>query len=53
MEQVAAELSVNLVSIKIPYGVTYIGKSAFSDCENLETIYIPGNVEMIDAGAFR
>ncbi|MCM1133212.1 MAG: leucine-rich repeat protein, partial [Ruminococcus flavefaciens] len=39
-------------SVKIPDSVTSIGKSAFFDCESLETIEIPESVTNIEKGAF-
>ena len=43
-----------LREIKIPYGITSIGSSAFNRCggDNLTVIYIPSTVTKIDKGAF-
>ncbi len=42
----------NLVSVKIPYGVTTIGFDAFADCSNLTSITIPDSVTSIRDSAF-
>lgn len=34
-----------LTSVRIPFGVTSIGISAFSRCKNLRSVYIPASVE--------
>ena len=39
-------------SISIANTVTYIGESAFANCENLESIVIPDSVTNLGAGAF-
>ena len=41
-------------SIRIPSSVTFIGESAFSDCEQLESIEIPNDSKLktIDNNAF-
>lgn len=36
----------------IPNGVTYIGNSAFGDCENLKSVIIPSTVNSIEYNAF-
>lgn len=36
----------------IPNGVTYIGNSAFGDCENLKSVIIPSTVSSIEYNAF-
>ena len=44
--------SVNLTSITIPDGVTYIGSNAFATCSALASITIPNSVKYIDQDAF-
>ena len=43
---------VNMTSVTIPHGVTYIGINAFVDCTNLNGIAIPDSVYSIGAKAF-
>ena len=43
----------NLVSIKLPNCVTYIGEDAFADCDALETVELPETLVSIGNGAFR
>jgi len=38
--------------IRIPEGVTSIGKSAFKNCKELECVYLPSTLESIGASAF-
>ncbi len=38
---------------KVEMGVEIIGSYSFSDCKNLETVYIPYSVQFIDSCAFR
>ena len=38
--------------IRIPEGVTRIGKSAFKNCKELENVYLPSTLQTIDVGAF-
>lgn len=42
-----------LKGIRIPETVKSIGKYAFQDCKNLETIYLPAGVNSIREGAFQ
>lgn len=44
---------INLISIKIPSGVTTIGHYAFRDNESLKHIVIPASVTHIDSFAFQ
>ena len=37
---------------RIPFGVSCIGKEAFFECEQLETVTIPDSVTRIEEGAF-
>lgn len=39
--------------ITVPEGIESIGKSAFSDCANLEEITLPSTLQSIGEGAFR
>lgn len=41
--------SKNLTSVVIPEGITYIGKNAFSSCDNLKNIRIESNCELEEA----
>ena len=38
--------------VKIPEGVTYLGKEAFADCENLEDVELPESLSVIESRAF-
>lgn len=38
--------------IRIPEGVTSIGKSAFKNCKELRKVYLPSTVQTIGVGAF-
>lgn len=38
--------------IRIPEGVTSIGKSAFKNCKELRKVYLPSTLQTIGAGAF-
>ncbi len=49
---VAALIDRTVREIKIPYGVTKIGKNAFYACEDLVKVEIPDSVAYIDNGAF-
>ena len=42
----------NLMSLKLPSGVTEIGSSAFEDCSNLTSLTIPSGVTEIGSSAF-
>ena len=42
----------NKTAVEIPWGVTSIGESTFSDCENLTSIIIPDSVTTIGEDAF-
>ena len=44
---------INLISIQIPYGISYIAPSLFLDCESLSDVYIPDSIESILADAFQ
>ena len=41
-----------ITAINLPYGLTYIGKEAFSQCEELQSITIPSKVVEIGDHAF-
>lgn len=41
-----------VVSITVPYGVSYIDKNVFWECDNLESISLPDTVERIGEGTF-
>ncbi len=42
----------SIVSVTLPDGIRYIGKSAFEDCENLAEINLPDSIEYIGQYAF-
>lgn len=42
-----------LTEVKLPAGITYIGRSAFENCVALRAIRIPSSVTRIDIAAFR
>ncbi len=44
--------STKIKSIRIPEGVRYVGYDAFAYCSELETVYMPSTVEVIDDYAF-
>lgn len=48
----ALKNSENLVNVKIPNSVTYIGGYAFDNCPNLISVNIPNNVMYIGRNAF-
>jgi len=41
-----------IAAIRIPEGVTNIGKEAFADCSNLKSIVLPGSIAAIGIHAF-
>ena len=45
--------SKKIEKIQIPNTITYIGKSAFEDCQNLEIIRLPYDLEEIDDYGFK
>lgn len=49
---VTGQLLDEITKVEIAPNVTSIGKSAFSDCSNLESVTIPDNVTNIGWGAF-
>ena len=54
LQQVDQEVfqNVNASVVKLPKGIQSIGQSAFADCKNLSSIYIPSSVTTINSTAF-
>lgn len=48
----ATESGSHLKSIKLPDSITYIGKEAFFECQNLTNINFPKKLKLIGVGAF-
>ena len=41
-----------ITEIEIQYGVDTIWEDAFGDCPNVLTVYLPGNLSLVEEGAF-
>ena len=52
-ETVVGVYDNSVKSITIPYGITKIGRGAFSGCSSLQSIDIPDSVTEIWDGAFK
>ena len=43
----------DIIEVKLPESVTYIGESAFSRCTSLKKIILPDSIEYIGKDAFQ